>query len=139
MKFAHFGLSVVAILGFGIVGACDKGSSTVTGTSGAKLTIVQPADQTITQGETNKVGLAIVRQNFDNAVEIEIDGLPSGVSVAGGTKLTIPTGTVKFDSMTLVADKDAAVVRDHRVSVTAKGPDGTKVTEFFKLTVKSKN
>lgn len=139
MRNSQLGLLAISILGLGIAGACGKMSSTVTGTSGRQLTIIAPADQSLRQGDANKVTLAIVRKNFDDAVEIEISDLPSGVSVAGGTTLTIPSGTLKIDSMTLVAENDAALVSDHRVSVTAKGPDGISVTEFFKLNVKSRN
>lgn len=128
----------LVMVGLGIVGGCGEVSTTVTGTSNRKLTMVAPADQSVRQGDANKVALVIVRQNFEDAVEIEIADLPSGVTVAGGNKLTIPSGMLKVDTMTLVADKDASVVTDHLVSVTASGPDGISATEFFKVTVKAR-
>ena len=139
MRNMTVALMALLVVGSVVAGGCGKVSSTVSGSSGRKLTILAPADQTVKQGDTNKVGLAIVRQNFNDAVEVEVSDLPSGVTVAGGSKLTIAAGSLSTDSMTLIADKDAAVITDHRVSVTAKGPDGISVTEFFKLTVKAKS
>ena len=116
----------------GAVAGCGK--STVEGVDGHKLTLVKPVDQTVKQGATEKVAVAILRRGFDNPVEIEVDDLPKGVTVSGGRTATIPTGALKLD-VTLVAAADAPLVRDHRVSVTAKGPGGIAVTEFFKLDV----
>ena len=135
----HISLILLSLLGLQVLAGCGKMSSTVSGTSGRKLTLVAPADQSLNQGDNNKVALAIVRQNFEDAVEIEISELPKGVTVAGGTKLSIPSGMLKTDTITLVAEKDATVVNDHRVRVTAKGPEGISVTEFFNLTVRVPN
>lgn len=118
--------------------ACTK-KSTVEGSGGKKLTLVAPMNQTVKQGDTNKVDFAIVRTNFDDPVEIEISNLPSGVTVAQGNRVTIPSGKLRVDGITLVASSDATLVRDHQVSVTAKGPEGIAVTEYFKVTVEPKS
>jgi hypothetical protein len=122
----------------GSIGACNKESSSVEGTGGKKLTLDNPGDHTIQQGETDKLDIEITRTNFDEAVDVEIADLPAGVTVSGGSKKTIPAGQAKLDDVTLVAAADAAIVKDHRVSLTATGPEGKKVTQYFKVTVRSK-
>lgn len=139
MKLPRCITFAAAILGITALTSCDAASSTVSGPSGRKLSLVKPADQSVRQGDAEKFAVVIVRQKFDEAVELVVADLPKGVSIAGGKSLIIPAGAVKLDSMTLVADADAAVVKDHRVSLTAKGPDGISVTEFFTVTVKVRN
>lgn len=139
MNLFRLALAGIAVAAITAATGCDQMSSTVSGKSGKKLTLVSLADQTVRQGDANKLGVTIVRQDFDSVVTISIADLPSGVSVAGGSNLEIPKGSLKMDSMTLVAARDAAVVKDHRVAVTAKGPDGISVTEYFNLTVEARN
>jgi hypothetical protein len=110
------------------------GKSTTEDASGRKLTLVAPADQNVKQASTEKVAIAIVRRGFDGPVEIDVDDLPSGVSMLGGTHAMIPAGSLTTD-LTLLAEPNAKPVRDHKVQVNAKGPDGLKVTEYFRLTV----
>jgi len=129
-------IALAAVAALAVLGGCEK--SSVTGEHGEKLTLVKPADQSIKQGDSNKLGIAITRKNFDDAVEIEITNLPSGVTVANGARQTIPSGGMKLDSVTLVAAPDAALVKDHRVAVTARGPGGIAVTEHFELDVEAK-
>src|SRR5262245_12541868 len=130
MKFASL-LTTAAAAMLLIVG-CQK--STVEGPSGKKLTIVKPADQTVKRGDTNQVTVAIGRDNFKDAVAIQFDNLPNGVSVEEKEK-KIP-GDDKVATFTLKADPEAALVSNHEAKVTAVGPDGMKVTESFKITVK---
>ena len=143
MRNAHFGswmvfAASVSIVALTAIGACGKLSSSVSGEAGKKLTLVAPADQSITQGGTEALAVVIVRKNFDDIVDFEINELPSGITVAEGSKLSIPAGKLKSESVTLLAAVDASVVKNHRVSVTAKGPDGIAVTEYFRLTVKAR-
>jgi hypothetical protein len=123
-----------AALALAGVAGCEK--STVETTGGRKLTLMRPADQTVKQGASEKFAIVIVRKGFDNPVKIDVDNLPKGVSLVGGDHETIPTGALKID-MTLVADRDAPLIKDHIVTVHAKGPDDAKVTEQFKVTVVS--
>ena len=139
MKLSNCFTFSAAILGMSVAIGCNDASSTVSGPSGRKLTLVKPSDQSVRQGDAEKFSVAIVRQEFEDAVELVVADLPKGVSIAGGKSLLIPAGAVNFDSMTLVAEKDADVVKDHLASLTAKGPDGVSVTEFFKITVKARN
>ncbi|MCA9319927.1 MAG: hypothetical protein KDB53_04290 [Planctomycetes bacterium] len=113
------------------------GKSTVKGEGGKSLTLVKPANQTITQGSTNKVLLTVVRGDFEGKVGIEIDDLPDGIALAND-KESIAAGDNTL-TVTMVADTDAALVKNHRVKVTASGPNDMAVSEFFEVTVQSKN
>ncbi|HYC78135.1 MAG TPA: hypothetical protein VEI02_10960 [Planctomycetota bacterium] len=125
-------ITVAAALAFTGLAACGK--TTVEGPAGQKLTIVKPADQTVKQGETNKVTITVNRTGFDAPVQIEVRDLPSGVSVAGGNTLTIPTDD-NLVTVTLVAAADAPPTGDVRASVTARGLNGMAATEFFNVRV----
>jgi len=128
-KFVTCAVIVAAFL---FVSGCKH--ATVEGSGGKKLTLVKPADQTIKRGETNQVSIAVTRDNFRDAVDISFDNLPAGVTVQDkDKKLAANDNTATF---TLKADANAGLVTNHEVKVTATGPDGMKVTEAFKLTVK---
>jgi hypothetical protein len=109
-------------------------SSTATGRYGEELTLVQPADQTVRRGETNKVSVYVRRDKLDRPVELKIDGLPQGVEivereprVAAGTNLA---------ELTLYARPDADLVSGHAVKVTASAGDETKAVQWFHVNVK---
>jgi hypothetical protein len=119
-----------------VLGACSSTTSTSERT-GAALTIVEPADQSIRQGDTNKIMIAVTRDNFDAPVRIRFTGLPAGVSI-GESDPTIPSGD-NIKEFTLRADQDAAIVTNHYVRVTAIGQDGLETTEAFQLTVRERN
>jgi len=115
-------------------GGCKQ--TAVEGPSGKKLTLMKPADQTIKRGETNQVKVSINRDNFRDTVSITFDDLPNGVQVQDkDKKIAAEESSGVF---TLVADPKADLVTNHNAKVTAMGPDGMKVTETFKVTVKEK-
>jgi len=111
--------------------------TSVEGPGGKKLTVVKPADQTLRRGETNQITLTINRDNFRDPVDVKFENLPKGVQVQDKDK-KIATGD-NTATFTLVADASADLVENHEVKVSATGPDGMKVTETFRLSVKEKS
>jgi hypothetical protein len=122
---------LVVFFGLMAMSACEK--STV-GARGKKLTLVKPADQTITRGETDNVKISIGRDAFRDAVEIKFEDLPTGVHVQDQNMKIAPEES--SGTFTLRADPNAQVVKDHPVRVTVTGPEGLSTSETFKITVK---
>lgn len=130
-------------LAFALVGAvgCEKASSTAPSTNPnkpgdtLKLTVAAK-DQTVTQGETDDVTIVINRDNFKEAVSIELRNLPAGVSV--NTK----DATIAADKNTFVvqikAAADATPVKDHKFQVVGKAPGIPEVVLDKLITVKAK-
>lgn len=126
-------ISIAAVLAAtALVGACD--SARVKDEQGRKLTLVAPASQSLKQGDTNKVMVAIARKGFEDNVAIRFEGLPPGVRVVEAEP-TIPRddNTATF---TLEASGNAALVEDQAATVTASAPGGMSVSETFKVSVK---
>jgi hypothetical protein len=97
------------------------------------MALVEPADQTVKQGESGRVPIAVTRESFTGPVEIRFENLPRGVSVAESDTV-IPAGD-NLRSFTLVAAADAAPVKNHQVIVRATGSTDLRSTEVFELTV----
>lgn len=112
-------------------------ANTVRGPDGERLTLVQPADQVMEQGETNKIAVTVTRVNFDGDIPISFDGLPSGVSIVEDD-LKVPQGE-NLRSFTLHAKPDADVGVTEEVWVRAEGPNGMATSQAFTLTVKKKS
>ena len=131
MSLTRFAIACAAIALI-VVPACRE--SVATGENGKKLAITKPVDQTIKAGDTNDIRIAIDRTNFVGNIEVDFDDLPSGIDLKDGSP-EIPAGE---DSKvyTLVADRDAKPVKDHRVKVTVQG-GGLEISEFFMLTVEA--
>lgn len=122
------GIAVVfALAGLG----CS--STTASGSSGQKLTMLRPADQTLKRGDTNEVAITLLRRDFNSDASVRFANLPSGVKVIEKDR------TIQEDDFivnyTLFAENDADLVSGHVVNVTVEGPDGLAVTESFELTV----
>lgn len=113
--------------------ACEK--TTVTDDKGATLTLTKPVDQSIERGTTNKIRIAIDRENFSGDVEVDFMDLPSGVEVVEDDE-KIMAGDDSRD-FTLRAKDDAALVEGHMARVSVKTPDGATATESFKVTVEA--
>jgi hypothetical protein len=128
-------LALAVVTALGSVAACNKTSTEAPG--GKKLTIYKPADQSIKQGDTNKMDIRIDRDNFDSKVDIAVSGLPIGVRVEGGPTFSIKAGDEKVQII-FIADATATPVTDHLTTVTATTEGLSAVTEVFKLTVKAK-
>lgn len=118
----------------GLAAGCEK--STVQGDAGKKLTLIKPLDQNITRGETEKVSVVVARTNFDGPVMVRFDDLPRGVSLVDtATNINANENEKVF---VLKAAADADLVKNHRATVSATGPDGMTVKEQFELTIKDK-
>ena len=116
--------------------ACACEHATVSDSQGNKLTLLKPADQTLKQGTTNQVDVAIDRSGFSDPVAIDFTGLPAGVRVVEADR-KIPSGTHSA-SFTLQADSNAALVSNQMVTVTAHTPAGGSVSKDFRITVKQR-
>src|SRR5262245_45024849 len=130
-------LTVALVPAFLLAALVGCESRTVEGPGGKKLTLSKPADQTLRQGGTNDVRISITRDNFRDAVTVRFENLPEGVQVMDRDKKIAAED--KSGTFTLKADDTAPPVENHEVKVTAEGPDGMKVTEPFKLTVKPRS
>jgi len=119
---------ILAAVAFGLFGC-----STDETPGGAKLTLIQPAPQTLKRGETEKIAITVGRSGFEGEVKIEFVDLPSGITV-------VEEGGVPKDdnirTFTLHADNKANLVENHEAKVKAKGPEGLETFRTFKITVK---
>ena len=131
MKSALLASTLVAALLAGLAG-CTKESS-ASGRGNTRLALNKPTNQTVKQGDTDKVKVSIDRSGFGDAVKVSFSNLPTGVKV---TEDTIAAGDSSKDFV-LVADPTATVVNNHIVTVHAKGA-GIDTSTTFELTVKPK-
>jgi hypothetical protein len=121
-------------LTLGLAVGCRE--TTVQGAQGRALTLKKPADQTLRQGETEKVNVSISRSKFSDPVSVRFSDLPQGVKVIDADRrLATDESSATFN---LQAAPDAALVTNHAVRVTVDGPDGLSATEIFQMTVKEK-
>jgi len=131
----HVSLAVAASL-FALLGttmSCSK-EAAASGPANTRLALSKPSDQTMSQGESNKVLVSVDRTGFAEPVTVSFSNLPQGVSVDGNS---IPSGDSKKDFV-LVASPTASVVERQIVTVTAKGA-GISTSQTFELTVKAKS
>jgi len=112
------------------------GTNTAKDTAGRELTLVKPADQTIKRGESNRVAVAITRDEFEGPVAVRFEGLPAGVKVVEG-EVSIPADK-NVMNFTLVADASAELVSEKPVRVIVTGPNNLVTSEVFELTIKDK-
>lgn len=117
--------------------ACDK--TTTQGSGGKKLTLDDPADQTLHRGDTNKIDISISRENFSGPVSVRFQRLPKGVEVLDTEPIPADQSRATY---TLHATNDADLVANFEASVEASsGPEGTDkmaATQTFLITVKDK-
>lgn len=121
------------LLAFGATSACSK-EAAASGTRGTRLSLTQPSNQTVTQGESNKILISVDRTGFAGPVSIALTNLPRGITAEGDT---IPSGETSRN-VVLVAAPTAEVVDNRIVTVTVKGAD-ISLTQTFELTVKARN
>ena len=123
---------VLVVAALFALGGCTK-ESAASGRSGTRLALNKPADQTMQQGDSNKVAVSVDRTGFADAVNVKFSNLPAGVRV---TEESIPAGDSSRDFV-LVAAPEAAVVTKQIVTVQARG-QGIDTSTTFELTVKPK-
>ena len=114
---------------FAVAGCAHQ--ATATNRDGSRLSLNEPSNQTLKQGESNRVAVRIDREGFGDPVKVVFSNLPRGVTVQEDT---IPAGDSSKD-FTLVAATDAAVVERQIVTVQANG-NGMNTMQTFELTVK---
>jgi len=134
----YLGLAALACSALLLTGTVGCGSKTATQdpTTGKKLTLTKPSNQTLTRGAatTNGVDIKIGRDNFTDPVTIKLD-LPKGVEVTE-KDMTIPTGD-KSRTFNLKANADATP-GDHNATVTATAPGGLSASETFTIKINEK-
>lgn len=123
-------VAVASLLSLLASAGCAK-KSTASARDGTRLSLKEPSDQTVKQGDTNRVAIKIDRVGFAEPVKVTFSNLPQGVRVEEDT---IPAGDESKD-FTLVAAADAAVVNKQIVTVHAHG-NGIDTAQTFELTVK---
>jgi hypothetical protein len=90
-----------------------------------RLAVVASSDLQIYQGGTNKLFVQILRDEFDDEVEIRVDGLPPGISAG---KVTIPAKQDQAEvELTAQFSADVGASGNPVVVATAK-PGGTEVS-----------
>jgi hypothetical protein len=131
-----------ALLGCALLVGAGCEQSTTTGPKGGtantanvkRLTLTAAKDQSIRRGDTDKVPVAITRDNFSDPVTIHVAGLPKGVVVLDGKNVVIPGGS-NTATLTLKADADAEL-GEHNVTLSAEAKGLEKNSQVFRLTVK---
>jgi len=103
--------------------------------SGQKLIVYRPANQTIHQGDKDEVDIRVAREDFDDALTVSVTDLPDGVKVLN-ENMTIERHEGKF-TLTLMAETDAPVVKDHIVYVRVSANNGLGAQESFRISVEA--
>ncbi|MFP4139010.1 MAG: hypothetical protein ACOCXY_00820 [Planctomycetota bacterium] len=130
-KLACMTLALSAAL---IAVGCDDGETTVEGENKTALTFYDPADVTITRGETAELTLKIKRTKLDDEIAVDFTELPPGVSVVNEDKNIVGNEGV----YRLQASMDADLVSNHQAAVSIKAAEkGVGVTKKFRITVEA--
>jgi hypothetical protein len=124
------------VLVFGLVG-CGETVTTQNKNTDRKLSLTVPNDVSIEQGDSEAVKVSIDRDNFNEAVNIEVENLPAGVKLIEGDR-TIPAGKESVE-FTLQVERDAQPVKDHPVRVKATGGGLKTEPAQFTLDVNKKD
>jgi uncharacterized membrane protein len=111
-----------------------QGGTTARTASPKRLTLTAAKDQTIRRGDTDKILVAINRDNFNDPVTVRVTGLPKGISVLEGNDAVIPGGS-NSATVTLKAAADADL-GEHNVTLSAEAAGLEKNSQVFRLTVK---
>jgi hypothetical protein len=133
MKHTSCTLAVAFVTLLGATMSCGTQKSAASGPSGTRLALSEPADQSMAQGESNKVAITVDRHGFADEVSITFSNLPDGVRVTGDT---IKAGDSTRDFV-LIASPTARVVDKQIVTVKAQGSNIT-TSQTFELTVRAK-
>ncbi len=126
-------VAALSLLSFASVTASCRTESSASGRAGTRLSLSKPVDQSMAQGESNRVAVTIGRTGFADPVNVTFSNLPHGVRVDGDV---IPEGDSK-KTFVLVASPDAGLVSRHIVTVQASGA-GITTSQTFELTVSAR-
>ena len=116
----------------GLLAACS--STTAKAPTGERLTLVQPSDHTLRRGASSVLDVMVRRYGFSDAVGITLEALPAGVALEEQAP-AIPKD-MAVGHFRLQASADAEIVSHHPVRITATGPSGLTVSEWFQVTVR---
>ena len=134
--FAVVGLMIGCLL----VTGCNKSGGAATNPAGKGFELSNVTDQSVTQGDTNTVRVALDRKGgFDGPVTIELIGVPAGITVDGGNMQTLYPKDEALNLKMMAAPN--AVAGDHVITVKASAnADGTPLTrqDTFNLKIKAK-
>jgi hypothetical protein len=130
-------LSFVAAVLIVSTGCSDKKTASGTGEGDKKLEVTRPENLTLKQGESKNVKLKITRKNFDEPVDVDISGLPEGVTIKEssakeGARVKFDKGATEM-TLTVHADDKAPVNKDGKkamVSATGGGVSTQNVAEW---------
>lgn len=112
---------------------CNRTTTQAPGTNPAKpeqtrrLSVTSPGEQDVARNGTEKFTVRVDRDNFAGPLKVEIRSLPAGVSVVT-PDMTIPAWKDSTE-VTVKAEKDAAIVNDHKVQIAVKPKDQTDIPE----------
>jgi hypothetical protein len=131
---------VALMIGCLVVTGCNKGGGAATTSSGKGFELTNVTDQSVTQGDTNTIRVAVDRKGgFDGPVTIELIGVPAGVTVDGGNTQTLYP---KDEALNLkMMAGPTSPVGDHVVTVKAStNAEGQALSrqDTFNLKIKSK-
>ena len=113
--------------------ACDK--SVTASSSGRKLELTKPSNQSLRRGETEEVAVVIGREKFTGPVKVTFQRLPRGVTVVEAKDIAADQTRAVY---TLHAATDADLVENNESSVTVEGPEALTATQTFLISVKDK-
>ena len=103
--------------------------------SGAKqLTLMTKKSHEVAQGESDQILVTINRDNFNDPVQISVEGLPAGVQL-NETDLVIPKDQNTI-TLNVTAGADAQP-GEHDIKLTAKAPGVPDNSQTVKLVVKA--
>jgi hypothetical protein len=115
---------------------CSGEKTKVEGEGGKKLTLTAPGNTSVNQGETEKITVKVAREKFDDAIDLDFDQIPEGVTLEEkDPKIEKGSSEAVFH---LKADAKAPPKDGHKVKVAASG-GGMKAGPLeFTLNVKEK-
>lgn len=129
-------LLATAALSAALLVGCTKETARVKGEAGKELKLTGPAHTDVNQGETAKITIKVDRDKFKGPVDLEISGLPQGVSVLEKEHKVVE-GKDSLE-LTLKADADAPPVEGHKAKVAAKAGELQAGPIDFEIDVEKK-
>ena len=99
-----------------------------------------PGTLTLKQGESKNVKLKITRKNFDEPVDVDISGLPEGVSIKEssakeGARVKFDKGATEM-TLTVHAAENAPVNKDGKKAMVSASGGGVSTQGVAEWTIK---
>ena len=128
-------ISLVAAVLIVSTGCSDKKSTKGTAEGGKELKLTAPGGLTLKQGEAKNVKITISRKEFNEPVDVDISGLPEGVTIKEGKKLKIDKDAVEV-TITVMADEKAPVTKEGAKAMISASGGGVNTTNPAEWTIK---